>query len=271
MKRKKLIVIPNAGLGNRMRVIASCVQIAKKENRELVMVWPKNAALNCDITDIFETIGLNYSTPSRLKSFFLSNIYRHGAVQKFSNIYKSVANVFSINSVFDADTIEGNMPKLNPEDNTLIVATCFAFGTGQDYHSFKFDKNLREKTETEYKKIGDNYIGVHIRRTDHADLIKHSPFENYLAQMDKCIKENPSQKFFLATDNEETKTLLTQRYGERVYTFQHNVSRNNIEGVHGAIVELLLLSKSQKIICSTMSSFSDTAILLGNVEDVINV
>ncbi|WP_461450187.1 O-fucosyltransferase family protein [Mucilaginibacter sp.] len=268
-KKKSITVIPSGGLGNRMRVISSCVNIAKTDQRELVIAWPNNSELGCEITDIFKSIGLNYKIPSKLNYFILVQLYRHGAVKKFYRLYKFFSKLFFDKTVFDNDT-EFNRPEISENDDAILVSTCFAF-RDLDLTQFKFIDHLNKKTDEFYNLIGGDYIGIHVRRTDHSAIIKLSPLENYLLQIDKCILNNPQQKFYLATDDINTKNLLVEKYGERLYTSDHKLSRENLEGIHGAVIELLLLSKATHIICSSMSSYSDTAILIGNINNVIFV
>lgn len=272
-KKKKIIVIPFAGLGNRMRVIASCVQIAKRDNRTLWMVWPKNAALGSDITDIFESIGVDYYVPPRWVHNILTFVYRHGAIIKYPKIYKLLSKAFFTSTIFDNDMNYKNQPKMEikSDDKTILVANCFAFGEKQNYELFKFTEDIRTAFEREYMKISKPYIGVHIRRTDHVNLIKLSPLENYLNQINKCIQTNNKQKFYLATDDEKIRKYITELYGKRFYSSNHLLERVSKEGVYGAVIELLVLSKSYKIICSKISSYSDTAILIGDIKEVINV
>jgi hypothetical protein len=271
VKKRKIIVIPSAGLGNRMRVLSSCVQIAIKDDRTLWIVWPNNAALGCDITDIFQSIGIDYYIPPKWIHFLLAQIYRHGAIKRFTKAYKLISRTFFDSSIFDEDTEHNNQPKINRNDSAILVATCFAFGSGQNYKLFKFTDYLENEADREYKQIGEPYIGIHIRRTDHVELIKHSPLENYLTQIDRCILDNPRQKFFLATDDEETKIHLRDKYENLIYSLNHKLGRAYLEGIHGAVIELLLLSRSSKIICSKLSSYSDTAIALGNIKKIVNV
>jgi hypothetical protein len=270
-KKKKIIVVTSAGLGNRMRVLSSCIQTAIKDDRTLWIVWPKNSTLGCDITDIFESIGINYYVPQKWIHYMIAQIYRHGAIRRFYKIYKLISRIFFDSSIFDADIEYNNQLESNINDKTILVATCFAFGSKHDYKLFNFTDYLKKKAEKEFQKINGPYIGIHIRRTDHVDIIQQSPLEKYMDQIDKSLLDHPTQKFFLATDDETVKNYLTHKYKRLIYTFNHTIGRIDIQGIYGAVIELLLLSKSTKLICSALSSYSDTAILIGDIKEVINV
>jgi len=248
-KKKNLIAVPSAGLGNRMRVLSSCIQIAKKDQRDLYIAWPQNAALGCGIIDIFKSIGFDYKVPSKFRYFLLTQIYRHGAILKFPGVYKFFSRIFFDDAIFDIDT-EFAQPKLNSEDASILIATCFSFGDKEDFRDFRFTDYLENRTDLEYQKIGVPYIGIHIRRTDHVDLIKHSPFENYLTHIDKCLAEIPAQKFYLATDDDETKKFLKERYGNSLHLFDHKLGRGDLEGIYGAVI--------------------DTAISIGGITEILH-
>jgi hypothetical protein len=293
VKKKRIVVIPLAGLGNRMRVLSSCIQIAKREDRALWIVWPVNSDLGCDITDIFESIGMEYSVPPKWLRFILINVYRTGAIRRFYTFYKFFSGLFFSNSIFDRDIIDEtqsnqlNTVKWNSDGSTILVATCLAFGEQHSqlevadylknedsrelFKSFRFTDYLRNEVDREYNKIGESYIGIHIRRTDHIDIIKNNPYQSYLTVIDRFVKENPAQKFFLATDSEETKQYFLNEYRNMFHTVNYKLGRADLEGIYGGIIELLLLAHSTKIICSIISSYSNTAILIGNVEEVAYV
>ncbi|MFD2937236.1 O-fucosyltransferase family protein [Spirosoma flavum] len=291
-KKRKLIVIPQAGLGNRMRVLSSCIRLAIKDNRKLYIAWPINEALGCDMTDIFESIGIDYSVPPRWIQYLLTKIYRPGAINKYYTLFKLISKIFSDKSIFDDDIIDYKTNKLkkiafNSNDATILVASCLAFGNYNEQSSydeylkdeesrlffkfFKFNDHIERKVNKEYHRIGEPFIGIHIRRTDHVDLIKQNPIENYLKQIDKAISENKVQKFFLATDDINIKNTFINKYGNRIYTFNSKLNRNNVEGIHGAVIELILLSLSSKIICSIISSYSNAAVLIGAPKEVLYI
>lgn len=270
-KNKKIIVIPLAGLGNRMRMLSSCIQIAKRDNRTVWIVWPIDSDLGCDIYDIFKSVGVEYSVPPKLIHYILTKIYRIGAIKKYYKFYKLFSKLFSDSSIFDDDIWKANRQlNVNQEVTTILVASCLAFNE-QDFKLFKFTDYLELESDREYKKIGNSYIGIHIRRTDHVNATMYSPDQNYLAQINSCIQNNPEQKFFLATDDWETKKYFEERYEKLIYTLDLKLGRKDLEGIHGAIIELILLSRSKKIICSAISSYSTAAVLLGDIRETIFV
>lgn len=285
MRKKKLLVVPLAGLGNRMRVLSSCIQIAQKEGYELSVAWPVNDELGCELEDVFESIGYQYTVPSKWKQKILTNVYRTGLLNKYYGAFKFLSGLFYSRSVFDKDIKNFNQAKINSDDSDVIVASCMAFSNDSftpitlvdflkneanrdHFKRFVFNPKLVKQVDDEFSKIGEPYVGIHIRRTDHADIIKHSPDQNFIEKIDAIIADHPNQKFFLATDDPAVKKFYQAKYEGRIFTVNHKLSRVDVEGVYGAVIELLLLSRANGMICSMISSYSNAAILIGDIKNV---
>lgn len=98
-------------------------------------------------------------------------------------------------------------------------------------------------------------MGVHIRRTDNALSIAQSPTRLFIERMKKEIEQNGDTTFYLASDSEEDKRSIVNRFGNRVFTSVHKADRNSLEGMQEALVELYLLSRTRHVLGSVHSSF----------------
>lgn len=65
--------------------------------------------------------------------------------------------------------------------------------------------------------FSDAMIGVHIRRTDNLASIRQSPIELFYQKLDEKIKEDGKVAIYLATDSEEVKREMKERYGDRIF------------------------------------------------------
>ena len=130
---------------------------------------------------------------------------------------------------------------------------------------FKPVKSIRKKIEDITDILGENYIGVHIRRTDNDLSIQHSPDTLFIKEMDGAIMANPDVKFYLATDCEKTKAKFKRLYGDRLIFNRSEADRGSTSGIIDAVTELYILSKAESIIGSYHSSFSETAAKLGGI------
>merc|ERR1712232_392715 len=112
-------------------------------------------------------------------------------------------------------------------------------------------------------------VSVHVRRTDHAKAIAHSPDELFVREMDAWCRGGratssgaPFTQFFLATDDPAVEEALRDRYAPYLVTYKKRTrSRNLPEGIEDAFVDLLLLARGSEIIGSFKSSYSSMAAL----------
>ena len=256
-------------------------------------MWPINSEVGCNIDDIFKDIGIEYIVPHKLINYLLVNFYRVGLIRRLYSLYKFLSNILFDAAIFDGDIVDYHVQnKLKKIDtvtskSTVLVASCQAFNDSHymtdffeylkgefnrnQFNSFIFSDYISDRVDKELAKMPPSYVGIHIRRTDNFDTIKHGSDASYIYEIDKCLSLNEDQKFFLATDSEETKQYFRNRYGQSIFTMNTVLERNTVEGIRAGVVEMLLLSKSTKIICSLVSSYSTAATLLGNVKEVIYI
>jgi hypothetical protein len=108
-----------------------------------------------------------------------------------------------------------------------------------------------------------NFVGVHIRRTDHTKATRHSTSWSFWSAMDKYA---PDTKFYLATDDLAEREEAVRRYGDRIiYGPKKLLGRNSPDGCKDAMLDMICLSSCSEIIGSYASSFSEMAAALGNV------
>lgn len=87
-------------------------------------------------------------------------------------------------------------------------------------------------------------IGMHIRRTDHAFSIAHSPTALFLQAAEIELKQHPDMKLFPATDNEAVKREFIEMFGSHVLTSGVEADRNSREGLVDGLAELWTLSRT---------------------------
>lgn len=116
----------------------------------------------------------------------------------------------------------------------------------------------------------EEYIGIHIRRTDHSTAIEHSKLETFILMMQEKILKNADVRFFLTTDDNEVEVKLKNIFGDRIVTQPDKYwGRDSEKGMASAIIDLLCLSKCKVIIGSYASGFSAFPAHYGNKELII--
>ena len=117
-------------------------------------------------------------------------------------------------------------------------------------------------------------IGLHIRKTDNGVSNKNKKYRTnedwYFNMIDMELDNNDQSKFFLATDNPESRLKIMERYGDKVisYTTQDdfNIKKLRQTSMENSIVDFYCLSLCKRLYGENGSSFSDVASELGNIE-----
>lgn len=120
----------------------------------------------------------------------------------------------------------------------------------------------------------NSIVGVHVRSTDHTAHFTDrgrahelSGDESFKIIINDLIAQGHG-RFYLATDAIETFDKFHDWFGDRIFTRikSYNTQQLRQTSIEDAIIDLILLSKTQKIIGSKLSTFSQFASLLGNTK-----
>ena len=256
-----VIIQPSGGLCNRMRVINSSLELAKRKNTKLLVLWYCADELNAPFESLFEPVKefqvINFSSLKDLRKLW----YQLTARTKINN----------------AD-IENNKTDgvLNQDffDSIKLPAYIFTwehFYQADEYFKlFKPTAELQKRIDEVTKHFTKDMVSVHIRRTDQVTSIAYSKTENFIDLMNREIAENPDVKFFLATDDKDEETLLRKTFPGRIVSNENRtLRRDSLDGMYDALLDLYCLAACKKIIGSYYSSFTDTAAALGNIPKLI--
>lgn len=275
----KLILIPTSGLANRIRITALAMRLAKETGKELIIYWYKNHELQAEFKDIFidfasirvEKLPSEYKIWMKLRRFS----------SKLFGLEKWYLNLFNFDFVFLDDMAEDvwknrlNLPEKVAESKNVFICSCQEINHFNliDYQLFKPIPTIQNKIDTVSKTFTSNTIGVHIRSTDNVVSLKNSPFHLFREKIHEEILRNPAVNFFLATDNEDYQTQLVEQFGaDKILFCKKEFSREKVQGIRDAVVDLFCLSKTSKIYGSYFSSFSEVAGRIGHITmEVIKV
>ena len=133
-----------------------------------------------------------------------------------------------------------------------------------------FQKNIHNNSECDQiskcsQRRNPPDLRAHIRRTDNLASIRQSPIELFYQKLDEKIKEDGKVAIYLATDSEEVKREMKERYGDRIFCSGKKADRGSLEGIREGITDMYTLARTQKIYGSFQSSFSDMAAQIGGV------
>ena len=255
-----LIIQPSGGLCNRMRVINSAWELAKKRKERLIVLWYLCPELNCPFEALFQPVKeiriINIHSLKDPRKLFYQLIAR----QRFGN-----DDILShkTDGVLHQDFFESLK-------NPVYLFTWEHFYPSRDYHFYVPCASLQKRIDLITASFGKRCVGVHIRRTDNTVSMGKSTTEQFIALMKKELDQYPETCFFLATDDNKEEALLRKTFPGRIISNELRVQeRNSVEGMQDALVDLWCLAASSKIIGSFWSSFTDTAADMRGIEKVI--
>ena len=152
--------------------------------------------------------------------------------------------------------------------NKTVFCCTQMFYRGLSYNPppFRLRAEYLRKVNEITKHFTPDTVGIHARHYEGDERTEDLAYmyATFSALMDKEINLNPKVKFYLASDNEQTKQRLSERYGERIIACNdYDITRKTTNGIEGAIIDIYALARTCKIITIRGSSFAKLAFHLG--------
>lgn len=264
-----LTLSPLGGLANRMRAILAADTLCREVGSELKVVWMRESGLNARFCDLFQPLSVADVQELGAKDYLLyapplkRNLFIPSIPQKLR---------------FDTTLFDWHLPVLqqNPEElaamlkgKNVFVASGLGFFPTNDAlfaQYFKPLPSLMEEVGQRTAAFGDQTVGVHIRRTDNAMSIQCSPIEAFVERMEAFPA---TTNFYLATDDERVKSLMSEKFPHRVWSSPFEADRNSLEGMREAVVEMFSLAKTSHFLGSYYSSFSDIIVAMNQHGEIV--
>ncbi|MGM9798418.1 MAG: hypothetical protein ACI3ZY_12785 [Parabacteroides sp.] len=271
--RKKLTLVPIGGLANRLYAITSAIAFCEDYDIDLKVVWFKDWGMGADFHALFELVGDHphveivdatwkdyiYDRP-RKRNFWLPYLY-----QKFA--YGQCVYESKVNKGFSSEDL---ISFCKSYGLVYLVHYCSFY----DCDPIRFVRPCKEilgviEQRKKNFQMDEHVIGMHIRRTDNTDSIKHSPLALFIDKIQQEIEIDPDARFYVASDDLNEKRRLKEIFGDRIITPWNEVRRDTVEGIKDAVIELYTLASTKKIYGSVHSSYSQLAALLGHIDITI--
>lgn len=273
---RQIVLAPWGGLCNRMSAILSAIETQKVTGMKFTVVWDNVHLCKCDFDDLFypldmSSLGSEYDSMeiTPLRTFHLH------PDRRFFYFLPDVLRKFTFNKCFEGYELQklDFAKEMSKYDKVYIracapLSPCQLSATIKVSDIFRPKPDIIEKIKKVTENFGDNIIGIHIRRTDHVNASNQSPMELFYKMMDEEIQNDNSVKFYVASDDEDCKNEMKNRYGDRIVTAVWNLSRDSVEGMKDAVAELYCLGATKKIIGSAGSTYSNMAARLNAIKVV---
>ena len=251
-----LTVEPIAGLGNRLRVIASSVELSKLLGCGLRIVWTRTTDLNSRLGDLFE--------PSPHFSVVESS-------WTVSRLRRRVLRPFLHDAYFDDRTVDS----LGSPERAVaclkgrarpFVITCLRFLPAVlRREDLSPTSDIQCAVDEIARGFSPSIVGVHVRRADQGLSIAESPTSAFLEAMRRAIKEDSKTTFFLATDSPDDAGVISSAFPGRVTRLRPDLSRPRPAAARDALIDMECLGRCRYVLGSYASSFSDVAAERGGV------
>ena len=255
---------PNAGLGNRIICLISSMAIAHKLEANVVINWIPSSKFRADFTDLFknnEWETLNLSS-EELKAY--SDQHPNVEVVNTAKLVTSLEELrktpkhwrFKKGNEFDPYT------DTQPEIKNFLLPF---------FRQLKPVDLVLDEIRSYQHNLNDDAISMTLRTWRDAKFLQ-SRFN--INRVYDILESNPDSQFFLCSDSDEVINHLIEKFGSRLLTAPkrtHHGDRNSAIGIQDALIDVLLVSKTNYMKVSDKSTFSEMGWWFGNCTAQVEV
>ncbi len=266
LRRPKLFIDAQHGLGNRLRAVASAGAIAAATGRELVIIWQPDLHCACRFEDLFLPTGavldqgfhldatamdidlFNYMQvePGSAKDQPVSlGAFRDAYLRSASPLVSPCSNWHSENAW---------LHRLRPVPVVLDLVATVRQANDLSVH-IRMEGGAAAQ-HLPYESAANWTPSAH-REIDH--WRRRSHFSFFQRRLDQLIAEGQADSIFLACDMPATCDALLARYGDRIACLPRRVTDRSAQAMVYALADAMLLSRAPRLLGSNWSSFSELA------------
>lgn len=241
-----------AGLGNRLAAHIVAHAYALRTGRQLIVSWIRNWHCGATFNDLFEPVFPSHAA-YRTKTILRESHHRNSALANAEDPPEDLV-------AFDSQFFPSDLHRLREEDAR---------------HLGEILSNLRPRPEIirEVDRVARTFprpiVGVHIRLGDFKVLGRAVPIKTYIKVLSNLQNRfGPRIVCYLASDGTEDELFPFQQHFTCIRYSQGEKARDTIEDITMALVDLLLLARTDIVVQAPLSSLSNVAAFLGNVESI---
>ena len=266
LRRPKLFIDAQHGLGNRLRAIASAGAMAWATDRELVIIWQADAHCGCQFDDLFLPNGAiltqGFHTEAAAMGIALYNYMdvEPGSALGRPVILGALGDVY-LRSAYPLVSPQSSWAKQNAWLRTLeannVVMELVASVRNPSAVSVHIRMEGGSNAEHLPYESPLNWGEAAHRDIDH--WRKRSHFSYFQTRLDQLVAEGQADTVFLASDTQAVYDAFTARYGNRIARLPRNTSDRSAPAMVHALADAILLSRAPRLLGSTWSSFTELA------------
>ena len=274
MTDKYMISMSAGGISNRLKCLISVLRFSEKYSRKSYLVWERNHTCGANFNDLFKTkmdmkdsafvnkirtsdISTDINSKESLnKKYIILNGWRLSLSYDELDKYPHLKEKHNL----DEWGLDYNFKNI-PEKIKKEIIKHFKKFKPVDVVQKKIDKFVKDH---DLKKL----VGVHIRRGDFASLPispgRVSSDKYFIKKMREILEKDPKTKFFLSTDSPEVEKKYEELFEGKIVKYSKNsFVRTDVAATQESLVDLMLLSKTKKILGTYKSTFTEVAWWLG--------
>lgn len=274
----KIILQPMGGLANRMRVVSVLYELCQNAGADFEVLWTNNRDLGAAWENLFMSpqftvidVSGSYIHAHRSKKW-----YRRLPHQLWMFVhdytwmsYEDVYALTKIDTVENSALIRADWYQRLINGEKIFITTGDNLGPVNNLSMFSPIKEISEEVIANIDKLFNGHkaiYGLHIRRTDNIWSIEDSPLCLFEKKITEILTQQSDSAFFLASDDSGTISYLKDKFGDKIIIRDRELSRSTVSGMQDALIDMLLLGKTNKIFGSYFSSFSEMAAWFGGVD-----
>ncbi|MDD4939185.1 MAG: hypothetical protein PHE18_04395 [Candidatus Omnitrophica bacterium] len=264
---KYIIAVTYGGLCNRIKCLLSSMRLAEKYSKRLALFWPRDPDCNCSFSDLFEN-KIDEVDRKQLealackdgdsrdyeicKTWRLLTLPEDNLPSRFSRVFPSE---------------RGGEIDFEYERIPLPVRGEFL----KHIKRLAPKRYIADKIEEFSQNFDGSITSINIRTWEKEER-RHLFNEGNVWRI--IERQEEKSRFFIVCDSPEFVKKIITKYKDRVLYYPRRTypgDRNSREGIEDALIELYLLSKSDKIKASLWSTFSEMAWWLGGCKAAVEV
>lgn len=269
VKRQRIFIDAQHGLGNRLRAIGSAAAIADATDRELVIIWEPDHHCEGKFSDIFECDS------AVIEKAFLSDALEKGCkVYNYMEIEDGSKKGAALDLSWSGDIYARTAYVLNAVSSTWHTENRFL-------RELRPTPSVRDLVASV---PSPNDVSAHVRMVggakyehiayealenwterSHAEIDywrRKSHFSHFIKRIDTLISEGRADRIFLAADNSEAYDAFVGTFGGRIVYLPRELYDRSAEQLRFALADALLLGSASTLLGSNWSSFSELAMRL---------
>jgi hypothetical protein len=218
--------------------------------------------LRCGLCNRLQTIFFHYTKIKKYKKLLIVwNIDKNNSHGNFYDFFAKINHLEFVKETKLKVNYKGNGSDLKVQNN--------------NYKSLKLLPYMNDIIKNEKNKLNNNYIAIHVRRTDIINLYKKKniKFINNYDKYDKFIESYPEKNLYIATDNQESYNYFYHKYKD------NRILNTNIKflktkkkrktSMKDTIIDLYMCINANKFLGTELSSF--TRFIYHNRKNIIKL